>query len=165
MIVVCDTSPLNYLVLIGADHVLPLVFGQVVAPSEVLSEMRHAKAPPLVQSWATNPPIWLKIRSPAKALQIGRLGPGESAAMALAQEIRADAILIDERDGALIAKQLGLNVAGTLNFLDLAAANGHLSFPAAIDDLRRTSFRMPEELIATMLELDEQRRSPPPGPP
>ncbi len=39
MIVVSDTSPLNYLVLIGADHVLPILFGRVVAPPVVLSEM------------------------------------------------------------------------------------------------------------------------------
>jgi predicted nucleic acid-binding protein len=47
MIVVSDTSPLNYLVLIGADQVLPSLFGQVLTPPEVLAEMQHAKAPKL----------------------------------------------------------------------------------------------------------------------
>ena len=42
MIVVSDTSPLNYLVLIGADHVLPSLFGQVMAPPEVLVDGRIA---------------------------------------------------------------------------------------------------------------------------
>ena len=162
MIVVSDTSPLNYLVLIGADHILLLVFGQVIAPPEVLIELLHAKAPRMVQSWAANPPEWLETRSPANVRQFGRLGPGESAAIALAQEIRADAILIDERDGTLVAKQLGLHVAGTLNALELAAAKGLLSFPVAIQDLRRTTFRMPETLIAAMLEFDQQRRTLPP---
>lgn len=49
MIVVSDTSPLNYLVLIGADDVLPALFGQVLAPPAVLDEMQHAKAPAQVQ--------------------------------------------------------------------------------------------------------------------
>jgi len=45
MIVVSDTSPLNYLVLIGADHVLPALFGQVVAPPAVLAELQRTKTP------------------------------------------------------------------------------------------------------------------------
>jgi predicted nucleic acid-binding protein len=56
MIVVSDTSPLNYLVLIGADQVLPSLFGQVLTPPEVLVEMQHAKAPPQVSAWAQQPP-------------------------------------------------------------------------------------------------------------
>ncbi len=58
MIVVSDTSPLNYLVLIGADQVLPSLFGRVLTPPEVLAEMQHAKAPPQVSAWAQNPPAW-----------------------------------------------------------------------------------------------------------
>lgn len=38
MIVVSDTSPLNYLILISADHVLPSLFGEVLAPPEVLAD-------------------------------------------------------------------------------------------------------------------------------
>jgi predicted nucleic acid-binding protein len=44
VIVVSDTSPLNYLILIGADQALPSLFGRVLAPPEVLVEMQHAKA-------------------------------------------------------------------------------------------------------------------------
>lgn len=45
MIVVSDTSPLNYLVLIEADRFLPNLFGQVVAPPAVVAEMRHSRTP------------------------------------------------------------------------------------------------------------------------
>ena len=55
MIVVSDTSPLNYLVLIGADQVLPSLFGRVLTPPEVLAEMQHAKAPPQVQRLGQEP--------------------------------------------------------------------------------------------------------------
>ena len=64
MIVVSDTSPLNYLVLIGAEQVLPSLFGRVLAPPEVLAEMHHAKAPPQVSDWAQRPPAWLEVCSP-----------------------------------------------------------------------------------------------------
>jgi hypothetical protein len=52
MIVVYDTSPRNYLVLIRVDHVLPALFGRVFVPPAVLQELRHVKAPSEVSSWA-----------------------------------------------------------------------------------------------------------------
>lgn len=159
MIVVSDTSPLNYLVLIGAEQVLPVLFGQVIAPPVVLIEMQRPKAPQKVQSWANNPPAWLEIRAPKDISQIGSLGPGELAAIALALELNADAILIDERDGTKVAKRLGLTPTGTLTILGLAAEQGLLSLPMAIAELRRTTFRCPEKLMAEMLRLDQQRQS------
>jgi predicted nucleic acid-binding protein len=159
MIVVSDTSPLNYLVLIGADHVLPVLFGQVIAPSVVLIEMQHSKAPLKVQSWAMNPPDWLEVRSPTSVSKIGALGPGKLAAIALAQELKADAILIDERDGTAAAERLGIAVIGTLAILGLGAEQNLLSLPTAIAELRRTTFRGPKQLIDDLLRLDQSRRS------
>jgi predicted nucleic acid-binding protein len=82
MIVVSDTTPLNYLVLIGADHVLPSLFGRVVVPAAVLAEMQHAKAPPAVSAWAQQPPAWVEIQAPQVQPQFTGLGLGESAAIA-----------------------------------------------------------------------------------
>ncbi len=65
MIVVSDTSPINYLVLIEADHVLPVLFGKVVAPPAVISELQHQKTPAKVSAWAASPPAWLEIRAGA----------------------------------------------------------------------------------------------------
>jgi len=39
MIVVSDTSPLHYLVLIRCEHVLPRLFGRVLAPPGVITEL------------------------------------------------------------------------------------------------------------------------------
>ena len=129
MIVVSDTSPLNYLVLIGFDHLLPSLFGQVAVPPQVLAEMQHANAPPAVSEWARRSPTWLEIRSPHTKGQFFGLGPGESAAIALAQELHAAALLIDERHGAAVAQELGFVVTGTLGILCLAAEKGLLSLP------------------------------------
>lgn len=157
MIVVSDTSPLNYLVLVEADRFLPDLFGQVVAPSAVLTEMQHLRVPAKVKAWAANPPAWLQILTPAAYIPFDRLGPGESEAIALAQQLNAAVLLIDERDGSAVAKQLGLTVAGTLGVLELAAEKGFLSLPATIADLRNTTFRAPERLIAEMLRRDQLR--------
>jgi len=49
MIVVADTSPMNYLVLVRCDHVLPERFGRVLAPPAVIAELRHPNAPKAVR--------------------------------------------------------------------------------------------------------------------
>jgi predicted nucleic acid-binding protein len=46
--VISDTSPLNYLILIGCDDVLPQLYHQVVVPAAVLQELRHADTPVVV---------------------------------------------------------------------------------------------------------------------
>ena len=159
MIVVSDTSPLNYLVLIGAEEVLPALFEQVLVPPEVLAEMQHVKAPPRVSVWAQRPPAWLEIRTPQAPPPFPGLGPGESAAIALAQQGHATAILIDERDGTAVAQKLGLVVISTLAVLSLASEKDLLSLPSAFAGLRQTTFRGPSELMDELLRMDAARRA------
>jgi len=52
MIVVCDTSPVNYLVLIDEIDLLPQLFTAVVLPAAVLAELQHPRTPPRAASWA-----------------------------------------------------------------------------------------------------------------
>jgi predicted nucleic acid-binding protein len=61
MIVVADTSPLNYLVLLRKPEILPEIYGRVVVPNAVVIELRHLDAPRLVREWAMTPPSWLEI--------------------------------------------------------------------------------------------------------
>ncbi len=61
MIVVADTSPLNYLIQIQCEHVLPRLYGNVVVPPGVIEELRSSKAPPGVKSWVNALPEWLEI--------------------------------------------------------------------------------------------------------
>ncbi|MGD9635443.1 MAG: hypothetical protein AB7U97_19340, partial [Pirellulales bacterium] len=122
MIVVSDTSPLNYLVLIGAVEILPKLFQEVHAPTQVLVELTRSRAPDEVRKWAQHPPAWLQISTPHISHRMPiRLHPGEAAAIALAEEIRAKAVLIDERKGRRIAEQLGFEAIGTLTVLEFAA--------------------------------------------
>jgi hypothetical protein len=102
MIVVSDTSPLNYLVLIEQVQVLPMLFGRVVVPPAVMTELQHAGAPDAVRAWAASPPAWLEIQPPARMEPLLGLGAGEAQAIRLAQELHADAVLIDERRAATI---------------------------------------------------------------
>ncbi len=45
MIVVADTSPLNYLIQIDEVGLLPAIFGQVLLPTAVARELLHPNAP------------------------------------------------------------------------------------------------------------------------
>src|SRR3989304_9666212 len=97
MLIVSDTSPLNYLVLVNAVDTLPVLFTEIYIPPAVLEELQHQRSPDSVRHWAENLPRWLQVRSPRKVRQILGLHRGEIEAIALAEELSADVILIDDR--------------------------------------------------------------------
>jgi predicted nucleic acid-binding protein len=74
MIVVCDMGPLHYLLLIGAEHILPRLFSRVLTPPAVIAEMSHPDTPEAVRLWASSPPPWLEIKEPAHIEDIPSLG-------------------------------------------------------------------------------------------
>jgi predicted nucleic acid-binding protein len=151
MIVVSDTSPLNYLVLIGHDAVLPALFDRVLTTPGVIAELSHRDSPEGVRRWAATPPSWLGVRAPSSidaALQLGR---GETEAISLARELHADGVLMDERRGTLVARGLGLRVTGTLGVVQLAGQRGLLDITEAVSSLRRTTFRASDALYDRLL--------------
>jgi predicted nucleic acid-binding protein len=85
------------------------------------------------------------------------LDEGEAAAIALAKELHADRLLIDERQGRAVAQSMGLAVAGTLAVLQDAAAAGFIDLQAAIDSLRQTTFRASPELFSAVLAAARKR--------
>ncbi len=56
MIVVSDTSPLNYLILIGREELLPKLFGRVIIPQIVFDELKGVSAPAPLLVWTENLP-------------------------------------------------------------------------------------------------------------
>ena len=57
MTVVTNTSPLNYLLLIGEERLLPLLFERLHLPNAVRNELREPAAADKVRAWAESPPI------------------------------------------------------------------------------------------------------------
>jgi predicted nucleic acid-binding protein len=150
---VADTSPLRYLVLIGAIEVLPRLFECVFIPDIVHAELRHAHAPAMVRRWTEAVPSWLTV-VPTPTVQdadLRLLDAGERAAIALASEIRADFVLIDERAGVAVARARGLEVTGTLGLLERAARRGLTDLPTAFAALRATNFHVRQELLDALL--------------
>ena len=61
MMVVADTSPVCYLILIGEIEVLPKLFTQMLLPRAALSELLDNDALLSVRIWANAPPPWISI--------------------------------------------------------------------------------------------------------
>jgi predicted nucleic acid-binding protein len=159
MIVVSDTSPLNYLVHIGAVDVLPKLFGEVHSPPTVIEELQHPRTPEPVKQWAQSPPEWLRISAPSADVPVAAgLDPGEAEAIALAMELGADAILIDERKGRRIAKSQGLATLGTITVLELAAEAELVDLNVALESLQQTSFFITKEIVDATLERHAARK-------
>ena len=59
MIVVSDTSPINYLVILGIIDVLPELFETVYIPPEVVRELTSNDTPKSVREWMQSPPHWV----------------------------------------------------------------------------------------------------------
>ncbi len=154
MVVVADTSPINYLVLIGQIEILPRLYTEILIPHAVLEELKHPVAPEPVRDWAAYPPNWLQVLTPKRSLTLEQLDLGETAAIALAIEMHAEVLLIDDQAGRQEAARRGLKVAGTLSILDEADQAGFVNFDAALAILRQTSFRVSQAVVA---EIKERR--------
>lgn len=152
MIVVSDTTPLNYLILIGQIDLLPRLYRQVVVPHAVVDELHHVRRPQSVRTWIENPPRWLEVRDVdvSQAPQT-RLDPGELAALALAEELHADLVLIDERNGRDEALRRNLRVIGTLGVLADAASQELIHLPEVLQQLQQTNFYISPRVMQSLL--------------
>lgn len=130
MIVVADTSVILNLCCVGQADLLQALFKQVWIPEEVnaeferLSQHRQRFQGLQVPAWAAIRPA---VAIPAHLSALPNLHAGETAALALALDCHADAVLMDESTGRRAAHLLGLPVIGILGVLLQARRAGLLS--------------------------------------
>ena len=151
---VADTGPLSYLVLIDAVELLPKLFEKVFAPEAVRGELLDKDAPSVVRAWAAQPPGWLDVRTVSSAIDDPAwraLDIGEREALALARKLSAGLVLMDDRAGVAVARQLGLAATGTLGVLDLGARRGLIDLANTLSRLKATSFRYRPEIMDALL--------------
>jgi predicted nucleic acid-binding protein len=87
------------------------------------------------------------------------LDAGEAAAIALARELGANSLLMDERKGVAIARGMGLVVERTPTVLAIAAERGLIDLNAAFARLKATNFRVPPALLDQLLAEFQRRRA------
>jgi len=149
MIVIADTGPINYLILIGEIELLATLYGRVAVPPSVCEELGRLRAPEAVRAWIAQPPSWLEILTPTNAPDAGlaHLDAGERDAILLAEELAADQIVIDEIRGRREAQRRGLHFTGTLGVLAAGAEQGLVDLRSAMDRLRQTSFYISAQIL------------------
>jgi predicted nucleic acid-binding protein len=143
MIVVADSSPLNYLIQIQHDSLLRELYKRVFVPTAVIEELRHPRAPVAIASWLQHIPAWLEVRSVTSQVgSLENLDAGEREAILLAEEMHASLPLIDEKQGRLEAKRRSISTIGTLGVL-LAGAKKGLADPELLFQrlITETTFR------------------------
>jgi predicted nucleic acid-binding protein len=126
LVVVSDTSPIRALAHLQLLNIIPSLFGCVLIPPAVLKELAHPPLGVIVVAAGDLP--FADVRVPAIWAQLDRLSHdldrGEAEALAVALELKADLILIDEAAGRATAEKLGLKYTDTLGPLIRAKRAG-----------------------------------------
>ncbi len=159
-VVVADSSPLNYLTLIGSIDVLHRLYGRILVPQQVIVELTDPAAPREVRNWARTLPDWVDVRSipPSDDPALSHLDPGEQSAILLAQSEAGALLLIDDAAGRLEASRRGIQNTGTLGVIRAAALRELVDLPSALGRLLETNFRVSVTLVDELLAEDAERR-------
>lgn len=96
----------------------------------------------------------MEIRTAARSIDVllANLGVGEREAILIAEEIRADQLLVDDRQARQEARRRGIEAVGTLALLQSAARIGLLDLTKTVESLQKTNFFMSPRLIANVLK-------------
>ena len=161
MIVVSDTSALSNLVLVNHLWLLEAIYQVVIIPDAVAAELAaasHPKIPAILQlSWIQTQS--LSDSQLAEQLQQERgLDVGEANAIALALELQADDLLMDERLGRQEAVRLGLSIIGILGILLVAKQRNLIPQVQPVMDelINQVGFRVSAQLYQRVLALAQE---------
>ena len=168
MIIISDTSVITNLAAISKLHLLPELYDRLIIPKAVYRELVDID-PPVPGTVEVQTVAWLEVQqvtnseTVVRLQQEARLDPGESEAIALALELQADLLLIDERCGRAEAHRLGLRITGLLGILVEAKRKNLLDLvkPLMDDLIARSQFRISPALYSQILQMvGETERSP-----
>lgn len=157
MIVVSNTSPIINLAAVGQLDLLRQLYGKVIIPQAVYHEIAvlGTGQPGAMEvqtlGWIETKPV--RNRTLAMALQ-AELDEGEAETIALALELQANLLLLDERRGRFVASRLGLKFIGLLGVLIEAKENDFISAVRPIlDDLvTKAGFWVSQKLYTRVLQ-------------
>ncbi|MEO1397152.1 MAG: DUF3368 domain-containing protein [Cyanobacteria bacterium J06634_5] len=161
MIIVSDTSALSNLAVVEHLWLLEAIYQTVIIPDVVASELAAASNPSipaiLKLDWVQTRPV--SQSQLANQLQQNRgLDAGEANAIALALELQADDLLIDERLGRQEAVRLGLSIIGILGVLLIAKQRSLIPQVQPVMDAlsEQAGFRISPQLYQRVLTLAKE---------
>ena len=144
-VVICNTSPIQYLYQADVLELLPALTGQVYIPEAVVAELEEGRRRnvllPTLEDLS-----WLVVRSVRDRTLlplVTHLGDGEKEVLALGLETQDSLLLLDDRDARRYARTLGLEITGTLGLLLRAKERGILNtVQPVLDRLQSLRFRL-----------------------
>lgn len=158
MIVVSSTSPLINLAAIGQFDLLRQMYSTISIPPAVYDEIVvRGSGKPEAAEVQTAP--WITVQSVTTTAPVTHLGPqlnpGECEAIALALELRADLLLIDETAARQVAAALHLPLSGLLGMLLSAKQQQQIeAVKPLLEDLRRQAgFWIADPLYQQVLQM------------
>ena len=159
MTAVCNTSPLLVLAKVQRLALLTTLYTPLVIPGAVLAEIgaKTDAAATQIQAFAATPPtVVQRATSSALARLPADLGAGEREAIALALEMQADLVILDDQIGRRLARAHGLQVTGTVGVLVEAHARGLVpALRPELDQLRAAGLWLAEAFYQRLCQATE----------
>ena len=155
MIIISDTSPVTNLIKIGELDILRKLFQTIVIPQIVYEELCVLDK----QKAILEQNDWIKVialkDSTLKTALLLEIDKGEAEAIALAIELNADYLLIDEQAGRAIAEKLGVKITGIIGILIQAKQKGFIIQvkPYLERLINEASFRISSHLFKNVIAL------------
>lgn len=157
--VVSNSTPLIYLAKIGKLDLLKVVFGEVLIPNGVLTEVvKKGKSLKRKDAYTVENAIvqgWIRVVE-ADPFEIPiELDKGEEEALSLAKQLKLEIVLIDDISARSAARLLGLTPRGTIFVLLMALKKKHIAFEEflqALDQLIEQGFRLKEEVYVEAIK-------------
>ncbi|MCM1127960.1 MAG: DUF3368 domain-containing protein [Lachnospiraceae bacterium] len=160
MIIISDTTPLISLLKIGRLELLNYLFGEIQIPYAVYRELTASdkfkqEAIEILQSEYIQKVDVGDKKSVALLMRATGLDEGESEAIILSDEIKADILLMDELKGRQVAKQMGIKIMGTVGILMTAFERKLLSadeIKQCINVMKNNGRHISEQLYEQLLD-------------
>ena len=156
-ILVADAGPLIFLAKLERLNLLHTAGGEVFVPNAVMSEIR-AKNDDATLKIKQASKTWLEVKKvknqEAVSLLLADLDIGEAEVIVLANEIKADRLLLDDYDARRFARRIKTPITGTLGVLLTAKLQGKIpSVKNEIEKLQEYGFWANKKLISKILNI------------
>lgn len=161
MIVVSDTSPITNLAAISQLDLLKELYTRIIIPVAVYDEMVNI-GKPVPGAIEVQTLSWIQTQAVVDRQRVitiqeseENIDLGEAEAIALALDLKADLLLMDERRGRLVATSYGLQVTGLLGVLVQAKQNNLIKIVKPVVDqlIEQADFRVSSQLYSAILEI------------
>lgn len=167
MIVISDTTPILSLLKAGCMGLLEKLYGNVLIPKAVYRELTenpsYSEEAELIKTAEFFSVAAVENMKSVNVLRsVTGLDAGESEALIMYDERKADLLLMDEHKGRSVAKQLNVKFIGTAGVLMLAYDRGCISqaeVKACLDSMITSHIRLDRKIcnvVMAHIGLDER---------